>query len=94
MLTPAKDLVRLLTVRMPKLQILHLIAIELVDGSWEGVVECMKRSMHLRGLGLAMKELADRKLLELYVLRGGRHPRLFPDEPDSASEKYMSAPWL
>lgn len=109
MFTPAKDLVRLLTARMPKLRDLYLLEIELVDGSWEGVVECMKTSMSLESLGLedcsgplaigydgsaAMKEVTDEKAVELYVLRGGRHPRLLPNEPDSASEKYLSAPWL
>lgn len=32
--------------------------------------------------------------LEKYVVKGGRHPCLLPDEPDLASEKYLSEPWL
>lgn len=116
--TPAKDLVQLLAVRMSKLQVLHLLAIQLVEGSWEGVIESMKNSMHLQDFSLlvcwvsphlgrcrlnrsgkwkrALKDGGDvcNSDVEEYVLRGGRHPFLHPDEPDSASEKYLSAPWL
>lgn len=113
----AKDLVQLLTVGMPRLQVLHFLGIQLVEGSWEAVIESMKTSMHLRHFSIAecwvsghLKHFKyqswdqwkfPRNLLsflnsdvEEYVLRGGRHPFLDPDEPDSASEKYLSAPWL
>ena len=32
--------------------------------------------------------------VEAYLLYGGRHPSLLRGEPDSASEKYFSPPWL
>lgn len=131
--TPAEDLVELLTIRMPELQVLYLLGIELIEGSWEGVIESMKKSMHLRQISLAWCRLTWHIVLgwssfysshcryqqndewdewkgpfgsidqgedvsnsevEEYILRGGRHPFLHPDEPDSASEKYLSARWL
>ena len=91
----AKDLVQLLTVGMPQLQVLWCSGVRLVKGRWEGVVECIKRSMNLRDLCLDLwKYRMEDKDVEQYVLRGGRHPSLLPDEPDSASEKYLSEPWL
>lgn len=108
--TPAKDLVQLLTMRMPNLQLLHLSEIELVDGRWEGVIEGMKRSMHLGffsceacfgpwGVGCqdftaVYFEVGSDSVVGQYVLCGGRHPCLLPDERDEASKKYLSAPWL
>ena len=115
---PAKDLVQLLTVRMSKLQVLHFLEIQLVEGSWEAVIESMKTSMHLRRFSIAecwasvrgsttyqswekwkkspskQSEDVRNSDVEEYVLGGGRHPFLLPDEPDWASEKYLSAPWL
>lgn len=113
---PAKYLVQLLTVRMSKLQVLYFREIQLVEGSWEGVIESMKNSMHLRQVSIAAcwasGHLEHGKFnrsgswkrskggnvrdedVEEYVLRGGRHPFLLPDEPDSASDKYLSASWL
>ena len=103
--TSAKDLVQLLTIRMPNLQEIHFLWVYLVEDKWEGVIECMKRSMHLRHLSLGQGRgpwelwlcatgFVHARDIEKYVLRGGRHPCLLSDEPDSASEKYLSAPWL
>lgn len=100
MSTSAKDLVQLLTKGMPQLQVLRCRRVLLVEGRWEGVIECIKRSMTLQqlcldwdGRRLWRSEIRD-KDVEQYVLHGDRHPCLLSDEPDSASEKFLSAPWL
>ncbi len=98
--TSAKDLVQLLTIRMPKLQVLHLKQVDIAhtEGKWESAIECMKRSMHLRIFSLDCPWSIIREIgykdVEQYVLHGGRHPCLRPDEPDEASQKYLSAPWI
>lgn len=44
----AADLLTLLTGRMPNLRDFQLGSVELLTGTWEGVIECMMQSMHLR----------------------------------------------
>lgn len=85
---------------MPKLQVLHLRQVDIAHtkGKWESAIECMKRSMHLGIFSLGWQwsgiwEISY-KDVEQYVLHGGRHPCLRPDEPDEASQKYLSAPWI
>ena len=77
----------------------------------EGVIEIMKRSMHLPtcSVGLSTltylegqkfsrdenyKQEGAREDLVNCIMYGGRHPYLIPNEPDSAFDKYLSAPWL
>lgn len=104
-----KDLVHLLTAKMPSLRELTFSNIELVEGRWEGVIELLKTSMHLLSFPLPKScELLDlegrffldvmgadedsslfRKDIETYVVSGGRHPCLRPDEDGSASKKYL-----
>ena len=108
--TPAKKFVQLLTVSMPKLQSFILYRVDLTEGKWEYVTECMKRSMHLQHFSdpwgclrflrdpstythAQVRGISTRDV-EQYVLRGGRHPCLLPEESDEASEKYLSAPWI
>ena len=50
--TKATDFVDLLTFQMPKLQHLSLNTLELSDGNWEGVVECLKQYSKLSKLRL------------------------------------------
>ena len=91
----AKLLVHLLTVRTPKLQKLYLSHVELVEGRWEGVIECMERSTQLFEISLwDCWHLGRRDDTVPYILRGGRHPCLLPDELDSASDEYLSAPLI
>jgi len=56
------QLVCVLPRRFPKLQRLCLYDIELVDGSWEGVIEGMRHTMHLESLslGYALEDLKHR----------------------------------
>lgn len=74
------------------------------------MIEGMKRSMHLGffsseacfgpwGVGCqdftaVYFEVESDSDVGQYVLCGGRHPCLLPDEPDEVSKKYLSAPWL
>ncbi|MCJ1455383.1 hypothetical protein MMC28_005738 [Mycoblastus sanguinarius] len=70
----ARDLVALLTVRMPNLRHLTLECIELRNGSWEGVIECMQNSMRLLSfgpLGLGME-----------FLHHGGHDFIGPNAPE------------
>lgn len=104
-----KDLVHLLTSKMPSLRELTFSEIKLVEGRWEGVIEFLKTSMHLLSfplprscqlLHLEGRVFLDdmgadedgflfRKEIETYVISGGRHPCLRPDEDVSASRKYL-----
>ena len=43
----AKTLCHLLKIRMPNLRELRFRKVELVEGRWEGVIECLKTSMYL-----------------------------------------------
>lgn len=112
MSTSAMNLRQLLTVGTPKLKVLTLGNIGLLQGRWEGVVEAMKQSMHLSvwfvldslthlggqkfitGDGVHKSDSKWIFILGNYVVNGGRHPCLLPDELDSASDKFLSAPWL
>lgn len=50
--TTASDIIDLLTIRMPNLQHVRIDEIKLLEGRWEGVIECMKQSMHLSSFPL------------------------------------------
>lgn len=104
-----KDLVHLLTARMPNLLELTLLDLDLLEGRWEGVIEFLKTSMHLLSFafdgscqlrhqegvyflddGEDDDEGSDLKQsIETYVVSGGRHPCLRPDEDASASRRYL-----
>lgn len=102
----ATDFLTLLIHRMPSLIIVELEEVELLTGSWEGVIECMMQSMHLLRFdiiadghmwhceGADFLANGDPRVLcgkiEEYVKKGGRHPCLGPEEPDSAAQKYVS----
>ncbi|MCJ1455484.1 hypothetical protein MMC28_005839 [Mycoblastus sanguinarius] len=101
-----KDLVHLFTVAMPNLRNLMLEWIYLRGGRWEGMIEFMRTAMNLSSFGpclhnqglfhLGYQVFADCRnepflqMLEDYVVNGGRHPCLLPDEPASASQRFLS----
>lgn len=68
------------------------------------MIECMKTSMHLLEISSGRRGphgfVEDSQMItwemdvEAYLLYGGWHPSLLRGEPDSASEKYLSPPWL
>ncbi len=99
------QLVRMLSRRFPKLQHLCLSDIELVDGSWEGVVEGMRLTLHLQCLSLGdelghLRQRSDDPFktdnldmlheLEEYVVYGGRHPCLSTNVPAEEASNF----WL
>lgn len=106
----AKDLFHLLTVKMPNLRELSLSDVKLLKGRGEGVIEFLKKSMHLLSFpvddywqmryldgrpfldhtGDGVESSVFRAEIETYVVKGGRHPCLRPDEDASASRKYCS----
>lgn len=88
------QLVRMLSRRFPRLQNLSLRDIELVDGSWEGVIEGMRHTLHLQSLSLGdelgrLRQPSGHPFrttnpailheLEEYVVSGGKHPSLSTD---------------
>ena len=102
----AADFLALLIQRAPNLNDLELGTIELLSGTWEGVIECMMQSMHLSSSYFApytqflhrggtefpaTKDL-NHSLWEIeeYVETGGRHPCLRSDQPNSAAQDYVT----
>lgn len=96
---------------MPKLQYLDLGIMDLSDGIWEGVIECLKHYSKLSNLIVyELQPLYHNDGKEFtcpfhkscdnvrscrwweeishYVVHGGRHPSLMPDQPDSAAEDF------
>ena len=83
---------------------LWLDMVELLTGTWEGVIECMTQSMHLLrfdtssgpqflhrgGTDFFSENYADPDEIEEYVENGGRHPCLRSDQPDSAAQEYVT----
>ena len=102
----AADFLNLITRRMPALSHLRLGVIGLGIGDWEGVIECMKHSMHLSRFDTCPKaqfyhdgvteffDYGEHGLkpdqIKKYVESGGRHPCLRPDQPDSAAMLYIT----
>ena len=101
----AADLLTLIICRMRRLSHLRLDMIGLLSDTWEGVIECMMRSMHLSSIDVVpytqfwhrygtefFKDGIDFGPLDImeYVLLGGRHPCLPSDKPDSAANKYIT----
>ena len=103
----AADFLTLVTRKMPALSHLQLGIIGLDIGDWEGVIECMEHSMHLSRFKIvagtqfyhrgATKFFDDEKHgpkrdeIEKYVMSGGRHPCLRPDQSDSTAMFYITA---
>lgn len=101
----ATDLMHLLENRMPNLKHLVIGEIRLLEGTWEGVFECLKRSGRLSSFRFVFdtylfhcdgEDFWDPKYkdgvyedLECYVLEGGRHPCLVDEEPDSNAQKFV-----
>lgn len=98
----ATDLVDLLTFQMPKLQRLILCHLYISDGTWEGVVECLKQYSKLSTFKTNPRKIYQKDgtafgcqhhlnwevEISHYVVLGGRHPCLMPDQPDSAAEDF------
>lgn len=100
----AADFLTLLTRRTPNLSEIQLDMIELLTGTWEGVIECMMQSMHLLrfeivcdprfwhqgGAKFFSRQHPNTCKIEEYVENGGRHPCLRSDQPDSAAQNYVT----
>ena len=111
--TKATDFVDLLTFQMPKLQHLILCALKLSDGTWDGVIECLKQYSKLSKFqprylcyndgeefdfqyhdhkrdshDYYKRQMSWEKKSSHYVVHGGRHPCLTPDQPDSAAKDF------
>ena len=101
----AEDFLVLLTRKSPILSNLELGMVELLTGTWDGVIECMMQSMHLSKFNiiydtaflhrggidfLESKHYPDPEVIEKYVENGGRHPALQTHEPDSAAQRYVT----
>lgn len=102
----AADFLTLITRRMPALSHLQLGMIGLDRGDWEGVIECMKHSMHLSRFDIypdtqfyhrgaaGFFGYGEHGLkpdeIRRYVENGGRHPCLRPDQSDSAAMLYIT----
>ena len=102
----AADFLSLITRKMPALSHLQLGMIGLDIGDWEGVIECMKQSMHLSSFRISPVpqlyhrggyEFFDYEMpsptpdeIEDYVQEGGRHPCLRPDQSDAAALLYIT----
>ena len=102
----AAEFLTLIIRRMPALSCLQLEMIELDIGDWEGVIECMKYSMHLSRFDVTPHtHLYHRGAIEFFGCRkhgpqagdvkrcvesGGRHPCLRPDQSDSAAMLYIT----
>ncbi|CAF9915449.1 hypothetical protein IMSHALPRED_002608 [Imshaugia aleurites] len=95
----ATDLLHLLLIQMPNLKHTVFGTMQLLDGCWESVVECLKQFhsftyfeiylwsfLHHEG-GRVLR--MDYGTINEYVMFGGRHPCLSGDQPASASEAYM-----
>ena len=101
----ATNFLTLLTRATPNLKELMLDGIELLSGTWEGVLECMMQSMHLSNFlldegtelwhcggdkFLGLDEFSFPEEIENYVVNGGRHPSLLSNQPDCATEEYIT----
>ncbi len=100
----AEDFLALLTCKSPILGDLRLATVELLTGTWEGVIECMMQSMGLSNFDiletqfwnsrsiqrLVHEHYPDTDVIKKYVENGGRHPSLQSHEPDSAAQKYVT----
>jgi len=99
------QLVHMLSRRFPQLQNLCLSDIELVDGTWDGVIEGMRHTLHLQSLSLGdelglLKQRSGDPFktdhlnmlheLEDYVVSGGRHPCLSTDVPAEEASRFWS----
>ena len=62
LLTSAKDLVNLLTAKLPNLRELTFREVELLEGRWEGMIEWLKTSMKL--LSFPLNEYSQLRHLE------------------------------
>lgn len=101
----AMDLLHFVLYRTPNLKHLKLGGISLLEGTWEGFFEALAQSRHLSSFNLAddtylfhrggqdfltdERDFPGSEDLENYVVRGGRHPCLNKDQPDSAARKYL-----
>lgn len=98
------DLLNLILFRMPALKSLELGEIELRDGTWEAVIECLQQCRKLSSFDIAHNarffyngasirgtELfkCSFEAMEDYVLHGGRHPCLDDCQPDCAARWYV-----
>ena len=66
----------------------HLLKLRVWPGWW------LQHSNYLTFMGENEDAMKRYEGVEHYISGGSRHPSLLPDEPDSASEKYLSDLWL
>ena len=95
----ATNLLSLLAIQMPHLKRAVILSVQLKEGGWESVIECLKQSHHWTNFALLWSGTLhhhggnvfeyNEEDVRNYVMLGGRHPCLSEDQPDSASEAYM-----
>ena len=105
MSTTATDLLLLLVFQLPEMRHLELGGIMLLRGTWHSVIEGLKQSNRLshfgildgRGLlhsgdSISMLSISRfHKSVRSYILHGGHHPCIAPNEPDRGAQKYPRA---
>lgn len=100
----ATEVCSLLLTKMPVLRDLSIASIELLTGTWEGVIERLRQEGELSSFeidGMEGLEFLHRQKQEFpslgeqipeiedYVFNGGRHPYLKSGEPSSTSAKFL-----
>lgn len=103
MSTAATDLLLLLVFQMPALRHLMLGGIKLLEGTWHSVIEGLKQSNRLSSFGIPYNtSLVHRsgirfmsynslflKAVREYMIHGGHHPCIPPNQPNHAAQNYM-----
>ena len=101
--TTATDLLRLLIFQMPKMRHLELGDINLLKGTWHSVTEGLKQSnrlltfqitydrvlKHLEGTTFMRDRSRFLSPVRNYILHGGHHPCIPPNEPSHKAQGYM-----
>ncbi len=103
MFTTATDLLLLLVFQMPQIRRLGLGGITLLEGTWHSVIEGLKQSNRHASCDISMsKQLVHRSGIIFmrydsefvdhvreYVMHGGQHPCIPPNQPNNAAQIYM-----
>ena len=84
----ATNLLCVLLVQMPNLKHVKPGPTRLLEGCWEGVIECLKRFNHFTTFQYHGRPIleCDNGDIDEYIMHGGRHPCLSDDQPTYASQ--------
>ena len=103
MSTTATDLLLLLVFQMPQMRHLKLGGIQLLEGTWHGVIEGLKQSnrlasfeipynnklVHRSGIIFMHYDSGFLDPVREYIMHGGQHPCIPPNKPNHAAQIYM-----